>query len=203
MGEQRAVALPARRRRVLYVTGAAVLALAAAVTGIALAVTSGGGAAANATPVRLSAAPLGLNVAPWDYVYAANTSAGGGANVIQPMLKAVGIDQFRYGGGSYADYYDWRTSTDIGKCLPGNATASFTAGCASKDPLGFGQFSQRARAAGADSFVTVNYGSGTPAEAAAWVAALPEASTLAIMVVGFAGLGYAGFRGRKTSISIV
>ncbi|HMD93799.1 MAG TPA: hypothetical protein VKG80_14270 [Trebonia sp.] len=176
MGEQRAVALPARRRRVLYVTGAAVLALAAAVTGIALAVTSGGGAAANATPVRLSAAPLGLNVAPWDYVYAANTSAGGGANVIQPMLKAVGIDQFRYGGGSYADYYDWRTSTDIGKCLPGNATASFTAGCASKDPLGFGQFSQRARAAGADSFVTVNYGSGTPAEAAAWVAAAARAA---------------------------
>lgn len=35
------------------------------------------------------------------------------------------------------------------------------------------------------------------------MAALPEASTLAIMVVGFAGLGYAGFRGRKTSISIV
>ena len=171
MGEERAVAFPVRRRRVLYVTGAAVLALAAAVTGIALAVTSGGGAAANPAPVRLSAAPLGLNVAPWDYVYAADTSAGGGGDVIQPMLKAAGVDQFRYGGGSYADYYDWRTDTNIGKCLPGNAAASFTAGCASKDALGFGQFSRQARAAGADSFVTVNYGSGTPAEAAAWVAA--------------------------------
>ncbi len=35
------------------------------------------------------------------------------------------------------------------------------------------------------------------------MAAMPEASTWAMMVVGFAGLGYAGFRGRKTSISIV
>ena len=35
------------------------------------------------------------------------------------------------------------------------------------------------------------------------VSAVPEASTWAMMVVGFAGLGYAGFRGRKTSISIV
>jgi hypothetical protein len=31
----------------------------------------------------------------------------------------------------------------------------------------------------------------------------PQASTWATMVVGFAGLGYAGFRGRKTSVSIV
>jgi len=35
------------------------------------------------------------------------------------------------------------------------------------------------------------------------MAALPQASTWAMMVVGFAGLGHAGFRGRKTSISIV
>ena len=164
------MAFSVRRRRVLYVSVVAVLALAASIAGIVLAVTSGGGTA-NPSPVRLSAAPLGLNVAPWDYVYAANTSAGGGVNVIQPMLKAAGIGQFRYGGGSYADYYDWRTNTNIGKCLPGNATASFTAGCASTDPLGFGQFSRQARAVGADSLVTVNYGSGTPAEAAAWVAA--------------------------------
>jgi hypothetical protein len=136
MGEDRAADFPARRRRVLYVTVAAAVVLAAAVTGISLAATSGGGTA-NAAPVRLSAAPLGLNVAPWDYIYAANTPAGGGANVIQPMLETAGVDQFRYGGGSYADYYDWRTNTDIGKCLPGNATASFTARCASANPLAF------------------------------------------------------------------
>ena len=42
-------------------------------------------------------------------------------------------------------------------------------GCATSDSLGFDQFSAQAKAVGAQSFVTVNYGSGTPAEAAAWV----------------------------------
>jgi hypothetical protein len=113
--------------------------------------------------VRLSAAPLGLNVGPWDGVYPDS------ADVIQPLLSAAGIRQLRYGGGSSADYYDWQTNTDIEKCLPDNASAAFTARCAATDFLDFAQFSRYARAIGADSFVTVNYGSGTPAEAAAWV----------------------------------
>ena len=91
-------------------------------------------------------------------------------DAIQPLLKAAGIDLLRYGGGSYADYYDWQTNTNIQNCLPDDATASFTSSCATSDSLDFSQFSQQARAIGAQSFVTVNYGSGTPAEAAAWVA---------------------------------
>src|SRR6266567_143401 len=43
----------------------------------------------------LSAAPLGLNTAPWDYVNAANTSAGGGVDIIQPLLKAASVDMLR------------------------------------------------------------------------------------------------------------
>ncbi len=58
----------------------------------------------------------------------------------------------------------------IQNCLPDDATASFTSSCSSSGSLDFSQFSQQARAIGAQSFVTVNYGSGTPAEAAAWVA---------------------------------
>jgi hypothetical protein len=127
-------------------------------------------ASAGTVPSPLSAAPLGLNTAPWDYIYAANTSAGGGVDVIQPLLQAAGIDMLRYGGGSYADYYDWQTNTNIQNCLPDDATASFTSSCSSSDSLDFSQFSQQARAIGAQSLVTVNYGSGTPAEAAAWVA---------------------------------
>jgi hypothetical protein len=127
-------------------------------------------ASAGTVPSLLSAAPLGLNTAPWDYIYAADTSAAGGVDVIQPLLRAAGIDMLRYGGGSYADYYDWQTNTNIQNCLPDDATASFTSSCSSSDSLGFSQFSQQARAIGAQSFVTVNYGSGTPAEAAAWVA---------------------------------
>ena len=145
--------------------------------------------AANATPLPpqpghvVSPLALGLNTAPWDYVYAADVSAGGGLDTIQPLLQAAGIGLLRYGGGSYADYYDWQTSTDIQTCIWGNPYGSFTgapfpydttapftgAGCDSTDSLPFDQFSSQARAIGADSFVTVDYGSGTPAEAAAWV----------------------------------
>jgi len=116
-------------------------------------------------PATVSASPLGVNVAPWDYAYYASSSV----NVIQPLLKAAGVDQLRYGGGSVADAYDWQTNTDIENCLPNNPTASFTAKCASSDVLNFSQLSQQARAISAQSFVTVNYGSGTPAMAAAWV----------------------------------
>jgi len=67
-----------------------------------LATSATGATSANAgtAPVMPSSAPLGLNTAPWDYVYAANTSAGGGVDVIQPLLKAAGVDMLRYGGGS-------------------------------------------------------------------------------------------------------
>jgi hypothetical protein len=120
----------------------------------------------------LSPLALGLNTAPWDYIYAANTSAGGGVDTIQPLLRAADIGVLRYGGGSYADYYDWQTNSNIQNCLPYDATASFvvtSSGCATSDSLGFDQFSAQAGAVGAKSFVTVNYGSGTPAEAASWV----------------------------------
>jgi hypothetical protein len=155
-----------RRRRVVYAYFAAALAVLTAATTMAAMPAS---ASADTGPSLLSAAPLGLNTAPWDYIYAANTSASGGVNVIQPLLQAAGITMLRYGGGSWADEYDWQTNTDIYGCLPDDPTASFTSSCASADSLGFAQFSQQARAIGAQSFVTVNYGSGTPAEAAAWV----------------------------------
>jgi len=155
-----------RRQRVLYAYLAAGLAALTTVMTTAMPAS----ASADSFPALLSPAPLGLNTAPWDYIYAADTSASGGVNVIQPLLQAAGIRMLRYGGGSYADYYDWQTNTNIQNCLPDDATASFTSNCSSSDSLDFSQFSQQARAIGADSFVTVNYGSGTPAEAAAWVA---------------------------------
>jgi hypothetical protein len=156
-----------RRRRVLYAYIATGLAVLTAATTTAAMPAS---ASAGPAPSVLSAAPLGLNTAPWDSIYAATTAAGGGVDVIQPLLKAAGIDSLRYGGGSYADAYDFQTNTNIENCLPGDATASFTSSCSSSDALDFSQFSQQARQIGAQSFVTVNYGSGTPAEAAAWVA---------------------------------
>src|ERR1700733_11755760 len=159
-----------RRRRGRRAAVAAGLAIATA------AVLSAAGSASAATPAGqpgrvVSAQALGLNAAPWDYIYAADVSAGGGLDVIQPLLKAAGIGLLRYGGGSYADYYDWQTNSNIQNCLPDDPTASFvvtSTSCATSDSLGFDQFSAQAKAVGAQSFVTVNYGSGTPSEAAAW-----------------------------------
>ncbi len=151
-------------------TAGTVVIVLAAVAAIILELLPGGSGPASgggdSSAVRLSAAPLGVNVAPWDTVY-----AGSGSKVIQPMLAAAGIKQIRYGGGSYADFFDWRTNTSIRNCLPYRTRASLPPGCASTSQLAFSQISARARTIGAESFVTVNYGSGTPALAAAWMTA--------------------------------
>jgi hypothetical protein len=150
----------------LYAGAAAVLAvLAAAAAPSAARAASAAAATAAPAPSTLTATPLGVNVAPWDYAY----YQSGSVKVMQPLLKAAGMRQFRYGGGADADAYNWQTNTTITGCLPYNATASFTSSCAATEPLNFNQFSLHARAIGASSFVTVNYGSGTPAQAAAWV----------------------------------
>ena len=115
----------------------------------------------------LSAAPLGVNVAPWDGLY-----AGSAAAAVQPMLIAAGIKQLRYGGGSYADLYNWQTNINVGACQQSGESASAsasTSGCTAQSPLGFAEFSRQAKAIAAESLVTVNYGTGTPAQAAAWV----------------------------------
>jgi hypothetical protein len=174
-----------RRRRTRRAAVSAGLAVA-----VAVALSTVGVADAAASPGQpgqpghaLSPLALGLNTAPWDYIYAADVSAGGGLDTIQPLLQAADIGLLRYGGGSYADYYDWQTNSDIQTCIWGNPYGSFTgapypydttapftgATCDSTDSLPFDQFSAQAKAIGAGSFVTVNYGSGTPAEAAAWV----------------------------------
>jgi hypothetical protein len=124
---------------------------------------------ASATPPgnMLSSLALGLNTAPWNTVY-----AGRYASTIQKLLRTAGIGLLRYGDGSTSDEYDWQTNSDIAKCLPGNPAASFKVtgrNCAESDALGFDQFSEQSKAARAQTFVTINYGSGTPALAAAWV----------------------------------
>ena len=145
----------------------------ATVVAITLALQPSGSAATG-----LSAAPLGVNVAPWDGLY-----TGSAAAAVQPMLSAAGIRQLRYGGGSYADIYNWQTNINVGACQQSDKGAS---GCTAQNPLGFAEFSRQAKAIGAQSLVTVNYGSGTPAQAAAWVteAAQTAGQDVALWEVG-------------------
>jgi hypothetical protein len=112
--------------------------------------------------VKLSAGPLGIDVAPWT-----NPAT---LKALQAQLKAAGVTQIHYGGGTTADQYNWENDTDISNC-PTMSAADYSAKCATHnvDALKFSTFSQEARAIGAQSMVTVNYGTGTPAWAAAWV----------------------------------
>ncbi len=91
---------------------------------------------------------IGLNTAVYDSDM--NDAA------IPPLLKAAGIDALRYPGGSYSDIYNWQTQTAV----DGGYVAPNTS---------FADFMNTANAAGAAPIITVNYGTGTTALAAAWV----------------------------------
>jgi hypothetical protein len=112
--------------------------------------------------VKLSAGPLGIDVAPWT-----NPAT---LTALRSQLEAAGVTQIHYGGGTTADEYEWSNDTDISRCKTMSA-ADYNAPCATHnvDALKFFTFSQEARAIGAQSMVTVNYGTGTAAWAAAWV----------------------------------
>jgi hypothetical protein len=150
-----------RKRALCAGVGGAALAVLA---GTALPAATGAATASAASAVTLSAGPLGIDVAPWDPVYSNPATF----NAVQPLLKAAGVDELHYGGGTTADVYDWQTNNDVSNC-PASTPATSTAACAYKDALDFTQYSANARALDAQSFVTVNYGSGTAALAAAWV----------------------------------
>jgi hypothetical protein len=158
--------LSRRGRKRALCAGVGVSATLAVLAGAAWSGAGAATATSNDTPaVRLAGAPLGIDVAPWDSVYSSPATL----SAVQPLLKAAGVTQLHYGGGVSADEYDWQTNTDISNC-PDAATSEFTAACAYSPALPFSKFSANARALGAQSFVTVNYGSGTPALAAAWAA---------------------------------
>jgi hypothetical protein len=127
-------------------------------------------AASGAAPVTLGAAPLGMDIAPWDTLYASTPAM---VSKMQSYLKAAGIGQIHYGGGGTADQYDWQTNTednDPKACGDAPTVAVLSLPCEkTTDALDFAHVSANARALGAQTFATVNYGSGSPAMAAAWV----------------------------------
>ncbi len=82
----------------------------------------------------------------------ANWTNGLTSDTCEALLKQSGFQAFRFPGGSVADGYDWQSPT----------TAS--------SPVSFDDFASVAvPLTGGQSFITVNYGSGTPDLAASWV----------------------------------
>ncbi|QYC45456.1 Endoglucanase E-4 precursor [Nonomuraea coxensis DSM 45129] len=90
---------------------------------------------------------IGTNHAIWD--------SNLGTDATADTLKAAGVKLLRYPGGSYSDIYHWETHT-----APGGYVAPNT---------DFDTFMRGVRRTGAQAMVTANYGTGTAAEAAAWV----------------------------------
>jgi hypothetical protein len=90
---------------------------------------------------------LGVNDAVWD----GNLQD----SQVPDLLRADGVRVMRFPGGSTADQYHWQTNTLDNGSSAGTDT--------------FDRFMQVVRQVGATPIITVNYGSGTPEEAAAWV----------------------------------
>ncbi|MFI5708775.1 LPXTG cell wall anchor domain-containing protein [Kribbella sp. NPDC051620] len=80
-----------------------------------------------------------------------------GTAKVSSLMKAAGVRQLRYPGGSGADEYHWKThsSGDGTGWIPSNTD--------------FDHFMATAKRVGAQPIITANYGSGTPQEAADWV----------------------------------
>jgi hypothetical protein len=128
------------------VLGAALPAAAAvppAAAATAVAVTVNGTAGLAAIPSNA----IGLNTAVYDGFM--NDAP------IPGLLKAAGVDALRYPGGSYSDIFNWQTNVAQGGYDAPNTS--------------FANFMSTAQAAGTNPIITVNYGTGTPALAAAWV----------------------------------
>ncbi len=90
---------------------------------------------------------FGVNAAVWDGLF--------DTNVTKNLLTAMGNQALRFPGGSLSDDYHWATNTTD------NNTWQWA--------TSFSAFADVAVAVGAQAFITANYGSGTPQEAAAWV----------------------------------
>jgi LPXTG-motif cell wall-anchored protein len=142
------------RMRLRFVAGA--VAVLAASAGVGALAPSAGAAATVGIKVD---AGTSLGTVPSSGV-GLNTGFGDehmGTAKVTSLMKAAGVRQLRYPGGSGADEYHWKTHTygDGSGWIPSNTN--------------FDRFMATAKKVGAQPILTANYGSGTPQEAADWV----------------------------------
>ena len=97
----------------------------------------------------------GVNTATWDDDFDTATTIS--------LLNEIGVKLLRGLGGSESDEYHWESNMIGTDTWPGSNS--------------FASFVQVATNVGAQAMMTVNYGSGTPNEAAAWVAYANGATT--------------------------
>jgi hypothetical protein len=144
-----------RRRFVVAATAPAVLALT--VGGFLAA--QGAKASSPSSAITVNASGGGLGTVP-STAEGVNTAVFDGhlndASAATALSNA-GVDTLRYPGGSVSDVYNWQNNSVV----PGQSYAN--------PADGFDDFMGIANKVGATPVITANYGSGTAAEAAAWV----------------------------------
>jgi len=91
---------------------------------------------------------FGLNATIWDGEF--------GTDGTLELLAAAGTRALRFGGGSLSNEYHWKTNTTLDNDWQWST--------------GFDEFARVAMGLNAQVFITTNYGTGTPEEAAEWVA---------------------------------
>ena len=124
---------------------------------------------ANQTIRTVDERVFGVNAVMWD-------PQAGSAQTIT-MVQNAGIRTIRVPGGSLSDEYHWR----VNKALANTWTWA----------TGFNGFINLITSAGVQPMVTVNYGSGTPEEAAGLVAYLNASLGSNIAIGGTDGTGFA------------
>ena len=95
---------------------------------------------------------FGINTAIWDNDFADNSIER--ARTLG-LLREMGVTTLRFPGGSLSDQYHWASNRSLTNTWQWNTS--------------FADFMSVATNLTGEIFITVNYGSGTPEEAAAWV----------------------------------
>ena len=95
---------------------------------------------------------FGVNAVIWDNDFADNPTE---RNRTLGLLREMGMTTLRFPGGSLSDEYHWQSNRTRTNTWQWNTS--------------FDEFMSVATNMQAEIFITVNYGSGTPEEAAAWV----------------------------------
>jgi hypothetical protein len=153
-----------------------------------------------------NAADIGTFISP----NGAYSGAGGGAAFLATSMSSEGNSWYSYiqvqgiaqGAGSETVTHDDGASAYDASC-PGGVCFGQPGQTAAETSPAF--------AVGAGDLVTIDYieANGSPSDlvvngpVAFAAPSVPEPSTWAMMLLGFAGLGFAGYRGRRTAISIV
>jgi hypothetical protein len=155
------------RARYFYAAFSVIGVLAA----IAFAVPADAASAAH-KGVTLSGNPLGVNVAPWQTANLNPAARQRMESALKQLGPAIAV---RYGGGVFADADNQMIGRNTnGISQAGNQTSDFWGGGSDRDALPFSRYVPEARNVHANVMVTINYGTGTPGLAGAWLRSIRE-----------------------------